>query len=253
MAGRKGELPSIPPTFVDMAGFSASGGGGHPTSPGGGASARRRTQQHQQDTTAHSTVSDELTSGHMIWNDSIEVMLAKWCDESKCFEWMHVTAHSYYDKRSRIVGLFSAVLTAISGFANVAVGSTNLNGFQMAWVFGGLSILVSIIGIIQDKLAFSRLASEHRQYSIQWSIIRRKIEEELSIPPESRRECVTFLKYIRQDINQVSVEGNAQIPERIRHACYQQFKDIKDFDIPDICGDMEHTHVYVREPTAMAL
>ena len=233
MAIRKGELPTIS-AFDGAMGVQA-------------ATSKLSQRKKPQDTTAASTASDELTSGHMIWNDSIEVMLAKWCDESKCFEWMHVTAYAYYEKRARIVGVFSAVLTAISGFANVVVGSTNLNGFQMAWVFGGLSIIVSIIGIIQDKLAYNRLSSEHRQYSVQWATIRRKIEEELSIPPESRRECVTFLKYIRQDINQVSVEGNAQIPERVRHACYQAFKHIQDFDIPDICGDMEHTHVYVRE------
>ena len=173
-------------------------------------------------------------------------MLAKWCDEAKCFEWMHIQAYSYFDKRARIISISSAVLTALSGFANVILGASTLNGFQFSWVFGGLSIIVSIIGILQDKLAYNRLSSEHRQFSSQWSIIRRKIEEELSIPPESRRECVTFLKYIRQDINQVSVDGNAQLPERIRVACFEMFKHVKDFDIPDICGDMEHTCVFER-------
>ena len=197
---------------------------------------------------ARSTTSDEITSGHMAWNDSIETMLAKWCDEAKCFEWMHVQAHSYFEKRARVISIFSAVLTAISGFANVIMGSSTSNGFQLSWVFGGLSILVSIIGILQDKLAYSRRSAEHRQYSTQWSIVRRKIEEELSIPPESRRECVTFLKYMRQDINQVSVDGNTLLPSHIRAACYETFRHVKDFDIPDICGDMEHTRVFERRP-----
>ena len=196
---------------------------------------------------ARSTASDDITSGHMIWNESIEIMLAKWCDEAKCFEWMHIQTYSYFEKRARVIGISSAVLTALSGFANVILGSSTLNnGFQLSWVFGGLSIVVSIIGILQDKLAYSRLSTEHRQFSNQWSIIRRKIEEELSIPPESRRECVTFLKYIRQDINQVSVDGNTQLPQSVRLACLEMFKHVKDFDIPDICGDMEHTRVFER-------
>ena len=199
-----------------------------------------------QQNDARSVTSDDITSGHMAWNESIETMLAKWCDEAKCFEWMHMQAHSYFEKRARVVGISSAVLTALSGFANVILGSSTSNGFQLSWVFGGMSILVSIIGILQDKLAYSRRSAEHRQFSSQWSIIRRKIEEELSIPPESRRECVTFLKYIRQDINQVSVDGNTLLPSNIRTACFEAFKHVKDFDMPDICGDMEHTRVFER-------
>lgn len=179
------------------------------------------------------------------WSPSIEVMLAKWCDEAKCFEWMHTQTFSLYNSRARHIAVSSAVLTALSGFTNVIIGNqTTSTGFQLSWVFGGLSILVSIIGILQDKLAYNKLASEHRQYATQWSIIRRKIEEELSLPPASRRDCASFLKYIRQDINQVSVEGNSQIPGHIRTACFENFKHVKDFDMPDICGDMEHTRIY---------
>lgn len=189
-----------------------------------------------------------MVSKRFLWNESVETMLAKWCDEAKCFEWMHTQTYLWYDIRARVFALSSAVLTALSGFVNVIIGSqTTESGFQLSWIFGGLSILVSIIGILQDKLAYSKLSSEHRQFAIQWSIIRRKIEEELSIPPESRRDCASFLKYIRQDINQVSVDGNPQLPQKIRVACYNNFKHIKDFDMPDICGDMEHTRVYERK------
>ena len=247
----RGDLPTIDAIAIDVplrhhlmvAGYPSP----HPHI--GQNSAQTKAAGHPDsgnDAKSGSALSDDITSGHMNWNESIETMLAKWCDEAKCFEWMHVKAYTYFEKRARIIGVSSAVLTALSGFTNVILGSNTINGFQFSWVFGGLSILISIIGILQDKLAYNRLSAEHRQFSIQWSIIRRKIEEELSIPPESRRECVTFLKYMRQDINQVSVDGNAQIPERIRVSCFETFKDVKDFDLPDICGDMEHTRVYER-------
>jgi len=70
------------------------------------------------------------------------------------------------------------------------------------------------------------------------------MDEELSIPPESRTNCHTFMKYLRQDINQVSVKGNAAIPQNIRDACYAKFNSIQDFNIPDICGQIEHTKSY---------
>jgi hypothetical protein len=86
-----------------------------------------------------------------------------------------------------------------------------------------------------------------------WSLIRRKIEEELSIPPESRKDCGTFLKYLKQDINAVSTDGNTMIPDFIRDACFIKFNSVPDFDIPDICGQVEHTKIYVKlagEPSA---
>lgn len=189
---------------------------------------------------------DSLINNQLAWSESVEIMLAKWCDEAKCFEWMHSRVYAFYDRRAKVIGISSAILNALSGFANVVIGGQNMNGFQMSWIFGGLSILVSIVGILQDKLGYSRLATEHRTYCTQWSIIRRKIEEALSIPPESRKDCVTFLKYLRQDINQVSIDGNAQIPTWATQACYDQFHTVKDFDLPDICGDMEHTRIYDR-------
>ena len=189
----------------------------------------------------------DMTSGKVQWSASIETMLARWCDQAKCFEWMHTEAYSFFEKRARYITITSNVFTAISGLSNVIAGGTVVNGFQLAWVFGSLSIIVSITNMLQEKLAYNTSATEHRQFSIMWGIIRRKIEEELSIPPDSRKECGTFLKFLRQDINQVSMDGNAKIPKEIRVACFDKFSKIPDFDVPDICGEMEHTQVYIRD------
>jgi hypothetical protein len=130
----------------------------------------------------------------------------------------------------------------------VIAGGSVVNGFQLAWAFGSLSIIVSITNMLQEKLEYGSKAIEHKQFSVQWGTIRRKIEEELSIPPESRKDCATFLKYLRQDINQVSISGNTQIPDHIRDSCYEKFSKIPNFDLPDICGQIEHTQVYITVP-----
>jgi hypothetical protein len=95
-------------------------------------------------------------------------------------------------------------------------------------------------------MGYATRASDHNHYSSQWGIIRRKIEEEIGIPANSRKDCRTFLKYIRLDINQASIDGNTKIPTSIRDRCYEKFKTIPDFDIPDICGQVEHTKIYVE-------
>jgi len=183
------------------------------------------------------------------WDSSIDILLSQWCDQAKCFEWMHTEAYSYYQTRARVFMILSNVLSALSGLSNIIAGGTTIQGFQLAWVFGSLTILVSMTNMLQEKLAYATLATEFQHYSVAWGIVRRKLEEQLAIPPLSRKDCTTFMKYIRQDINQVSMDGNAKIPETIRNACFAKFHKIQDFDIPDICGEMEHTRVYPTEMT----
>ena len=196
---------------------------------------------------------DESSNTKITWAPSIESMLAKWCDQAKAFEWMHTEAYSYFEARARTIAIASNVLTAISGLTNVISGGQVINGFQLAWAFGSLSIVVSITNMLQEKLAYNSRATEHHQYSILWGAIRRKIEEEICIPPEARKECKTFMKYLRQDINQVSVEGNAKIPEFIKTLCYNKFSKIPNFVLPDICGEMEHTSVYNRTQDSISI
>jgi len=181
------------------------------------------------------------------WTKFTEDMLARWCDQAKCFEWMHTEAFSTCDMKSRLIIISSNILTAVSGITNVIAGGSSVGGVSLAYVFGSLSILVSITNMLQEKLGYGTAAIEHRQYATMWGIIRRKIEEEVSVAPEARIECGTFLKMVRQDINKVSMDGSTKIPKYIRNLCYKKFSQIIDFDIPDICGGMEHTKVFARE------
>lgn len=180
------------------------------------------------------------------WNTGVEFMLAGWCDEAKCFEWMHTESYTFFDKRAKALAVATNILIAVSGVSNIMAGGVQVNGFQLAWVFGSLSVLISIANMLQEKLAYLAKSIQHNLYGTQWGVIRRKIEEQLSIPPEARKECGSFMKYLRADINQVSVDGNSMIPEFIRLACNEKFGRITDFDVPDICGKMEHTRIYVR-------
>jgi hypothetical protein len=120
-----------------------------------------------------------------------------------------------------------------------------LNGFQLAWVFGGLSILVSTLNILQDKLGFSQQSILHKKMASSWAILTSKIEETIILPYGARQDCKAFLKYIKADINQYKLEGHSLIPVSIRTACFEKFKTIPEFDIPDICGHMEHTARFI--------
>ncbi len=140
-------------------------------------------------------------------------------------------------------------LTAVSGLSNVIAGGVTVGSFQFSWLFGGISLFVSTLNILQDKLGYAAKATLHERLASDWADIRGKIEEVLSIPHAGRKDCKTVMKYIRNDIT--IAQKAAMIPEEIRDACLEKFKVIKNFDIPDICGHMEHTEVYITTQTPL--
>jgi hypothetical protein len=178
------------------------------------------------------------------WSPEIDSLLASWCDKAKCFEWMHTEAYSLFDARSKKFMIAINSLTAIAGLSNVIAGGYSVSGFQLSWFFGGMSIAVSTLNILQDKLGYQASSHLHKKLASDWSRIKGKIEEVVSIPYGGRKDCKTFLRYIKDDIGKAAADGNAIIPSHIREACYNKFKDVPGFKLPDICGEMEHTRIF---------
>jgi len=187
----------------------------------------------------------ETASNSLQWTHEIDMLLAEWCDKAKCFEWMHTQAYSFFDKRSKQFMITINCLTAISGLSNVIAGAYTVNGFQLAWIFGGISITVSTLNILQDKLGYQASSHIHMKLASDWGRIKARIEEVITIPYNGRKDCKSFMRYLREDIGKASADGNSLIPQYIRQACYEKFKDIEHFEITDICGKVEHTKIYV--------
>ena len=101
--------------------------------------------------------------------------------------------------------------------------------------------------MIQQQFGWTTLANNYKVSAKQWSEISRKVQEQLVIPPTARKDCATFLKYIKQDMTLAS-EHNSNLPKDIRQKCFEKFKSIPNFNIPDICGQIEHTAVYLEQP-----
>ena len=114
------------------------------------------------------TDSDDLMSHPSPWNKSIENLLIRYCDQAKCFEWMHSKAYSLYEKRARYISIISTVLIALSGISNVVSGSITTTTILPSIIFGSLTILFSLGNILKDKLAYETKATEHNSYMCAW-------------------------------------------------------------------------------------
>jgi hypothetical protein len=187
---------------------------------------------------------EPIPEEHFDWSPQMDQMMASWCDQAKCFEYMHNESYSYNIGKAKQMTLVITVLTAVSGTANIAAGNLTIGGFNASWLFGSLTILTSVATMIQDKFGYAQAAEAHKRFAATWGGLRRKMEAELILPYASRTACAAFMKLIRADMDQVSADGNSKISKKIREDCMDKFKSIPDFDIPDICGQVEHTKVY---------
>ena len=192
----------------------------------------------------------DLEQNRLIWNTSIDNLLSKWCDNAKCFVWMHAECYDSNYIAARRFMISINVLTAIAGLSNVILGNFTIPNsvFQVSWIFGGISIGISTLNMLQDKLGYQQTADLHKSYVSQWALIISKIEEIICLPYNARRDCKTFLKMIKDDINHISLDGNSLIPEKIRDECFEKFKEIENFKIPEICGKMYHTVIFNEIP-----
>ena len=192
------------------------------------------------------------TAPGLQWTPQIDRMLANWCDQAKSFEWMNTEAYSRYSVRSISMSITVNVAIALSGVANLIVGSSQLSatGVPPSTILGCVSIAISIMSMLEDKFDWTTMANNFKQASVQWSNVSRKLEEQLAVPPGGRKDCSTFLKYIKQDMTTVSAT-NYMIPKDIRKKCMDKFSKIPEFDVPDICGQVEHTSVYVESTSTL--
>ena len=179
------------------------------------------------------------------WDTPVETMLASWCDHAKCYIWMHTRAHDEAEKIQTRFLITLHILSTLSGLSNIITGDLVVGTFKIAWLFGGLTLVLTSLAVLQDKMGIAERVMNHRKLALQSLTIKMKIEEVLRLPREARGDCRTFLGYIRSDIHQSMLEKNAAIPRAIREACYTEFKDKPHFDIPDACGQVEHTAIYV--------
>ena len=77
---------------------------------------------------------EEEESSNLTWSKEIDTLLTSWCDNAKCFEWMHGETSIDYLKKSKIFMIIINLLTALSGLSNIIAGNVIINGFQLIWV-----------------------------------------------------------------------------------------------------------------------
>lgn len=192
---------------------------------------------------------DALSRASASWEPGLISLLENWTDNTKCYEWMHEMSQSRFNTFNFVIMSIVGVASAASGMSNTVVSAmSTTTGFSASWVFGVLSVMQTFFMIVVNEVGFKRRAEMHGRFANDWRSLKLQLSTELMRPLSARADCTSFINIIRKRMEQISSESDSMIPQDIRTKCHEKFSSIKDFDMPEICGDMEHTQAYTYIP-----
>ncbi len=184
---------------------------------------------------------------HNGWTRELEALMAKWADIAICYRWMHDRTERQFKTKDMSFMFPVIILSTITGAANFAMDSVLEDPEHKKYAqlgLGGLSIATGIISTIANRLGYASGSEAHKGAAVLWGKFQRLITIELSLHPNERTDCMTFLKICRTELDRL-IEQSPSIPDNIIAACRTEFKQFPNVKKPEIVGDIDTTHIFV--------
>ena len=180
------------------------------------------------------------------WTKEQERLMAEWSDIAMCYRWLHDRAEKHYNSKSKWINLPVIILSTLGGTANFGIQSifsTDTQKQLASFAIGTISLVAGIMTTIGNYLRYAQLEESNRIASIAWGKFQRLIAVEISLHPNERLDSLDFLKICRADLDRL-IEQSPPIHSEAIKLFEKKFGHIKDLKKPDICGALEHTHVF---------
>ena len=137
-----------------------------------------------------------------------------------------------------MINIPSIVLQTLTGFLSAT------GGLVPALVLGSISVFTGVLSTLLSYYKFSAKAEAHRMSAQMYLKIYKKIEIELSLPPDQRVAPIKLLEEVRDKLARVS-EVAPDIPQIIIAEYKKQFKN-GDTKKPIIANGLDKILVYVK-------
>jgi hypothetical protein len=188
------------------------------------------------------------------WLKEQERLMAEWSDIASCYRWLHDKSEKIFAYKTLWINLPVIILSTLGGTANFGIQSLFEND-EMAkkyasFAIGGVSLLAGLLTTVGNYLRYAQLEESHRVSSISWGKFQRLIAVELALNPNDRMDALDFLKICRAELDRL-IEQSPPIPIEPIKMFEKRFGTIRDLKKPDICGSLEHTHVFESSETRL--
>ena len=170
------------------------------------------------------------------WNAALEELLCNEAEKCSGLAWLHGRSELYYSKQNNRLQIPIIILSTVVGAASVGSGSLFPGNAGIASVsLGAVSILVSILGLLNTHYAFGKRAEGHKLGSVQYAQIYRMIHIEMSLPRSQRMSPKSVLRYIKDDLKRL-METLPRVPENI-------IEDYKNVILPNAASGVSHPDI----------
>lgn len=181
------------------------------------------------------------------WSKEQERLMAEWSDIASCYRWLHDKSEKIFHSNTLWINLPVIILSTLGGTANFGIQSLFENDENAkkyaSFGIGGISLLAGMLTTVGNYLRYAQLEESHRVAGIAWGKFQRLIAVELALNPNDRMDSLDFLKICRAELDRL-IEQSPPIPKKSIAMFEGKFGTIQDLKKPDICGALEHTHVF---------
>ena len=183
---------------------------------------------------------DSVQEQQVEWGVGIEEVLRKEGEEAESLFWAHHRASVLATRNNDMITIPSIILQTVTGFLSAT------SGLVPPLALGAFSVFTGVLSTILSYYKFSAKAEAHRMSSQLYLKIYKKIEIEMSLPPEQRVPAVKLLDDVRDKLARVG-EIAPDIPEAVIAEYKMRFKD-GETKRPIIMNGLDKISIYRKEP-----
>ena len=130
----------------------------------------------------------------MAWDDSVETLLQKYCDEAQTREALHRSSYYKYKKLTTCFSLPVICLSALSGsFQFLSKGYPDIEQYIVTGT-ASISILTSIISAVAAYLKLGESKAGHESAANQWLLFHNEIKHQLGLHRNKRADAIEFVQ-----------------------------------------------------------
>jgi len=172
------------------------------------------------------------------WSSGLEEVLRKEGEEAEGLFWLHNRSSVTATRNNDLINIPSIILQTVTGFLSAT------GGLVPPLALGAFSVFTGVLSTLLSYYKFSARAEAHRMCSQLYLKIYKKIEIELSLPPDQRLQPLKLLEEVRDKLARVS-EIAPDIPVAIIADFKKEFKEGKTKK-PIIANGLDKILVYVK-------
>lgn len=121
-------------------------------------------------------------------------LLRKWCNRAHIVINAHYAAASVFQRRHRLLGVPTIILTTFVGTTIFATLAKEANQ-AVRILAGSASIVASILAGIQTFLRYDVTAEQHRHAAVDFGVLMRELEQLIAHPPKPESLIMLSLTY----------------------------------------------------------